>query len=138
MSRLWMAGFMLGLLGLSSGCCMCNAPYDYCGPVYADYVDDPCMLIDERYGSAFSGAYADQPASYEGEVVSEESGYSVQQAPASPPPNTAPARLDDYYHGSVEPAPRTTQALPRMHSALNEGQTADNSRSAPHRGRAGR
>lgn len=107
MSRTWIAGVIVALAAFSSGCCMCSAPYDYCGPTYTGCDDVPC-LIDERVGSAFNGWYDAEQAGYEEEV--HEQPETNAPAPTTQPP-TRPSQPNDYYDRDTLPElpPRTTQ-----------------------------
>lgn len=42
--------------GWSSGCTMCQSPYDYCGPTFVGGCGD-CCNPDERLGSILGGHY---------------------------------------------------------------------------------
>lgn len=47
--------------GLATGCCMCDAPYDYCGPLFQGGPYDDCAP-DARMNSVFmpyAGPYGD-------------------------------------------------------------------------------
>ncbi|MGE0607444.1 MAG: hypothetical protein AB7O62_10145 [Pirellulales bacterium] len=123
MSRTYLASLAVLLAAVSSGCCMCSAPYDYTAPVYAEYAEDPSVMgIDDRYGSAFSGVgaeystgYEEHAAGYEGQIIDGQSSEIMTDET-----EVGPAPADDYYESEMEAAPRSTRR-PNMHSALPRG-----------------
>ena len=105
MSRVCYFAAVVALSALSSGCCMCDAPYDYCGPTFLGDDCDQCMT-DERVGSVLSGSHM-------GEVVYDEGMPSDRHGPVPetydrPKPRTdAPRRPEPYYEGetALRPTP---------------------------------
>ncbi len=78
-----LAGVMLAVLlwSTGSGCCMCRAPYDYCGPTFSG-CGDACWS-HERMGSAFT-SYA--PGEPEGEPAEAAPAEPVPAEPGPAPP----------------------------------------------------
>ena len=90
--------FVLGaalLVSACGGCCLCDAPYDYCYPTYTnDECGEGCCREHERVGSVAYGhggvAMSDGATMSGGETIIE--GAPVQAAPtrepeiAPPPP----------------------------------------------------
>ena len=71
------AAVALVAVALATGCTMCSAPYDYCGPTFTGH--GPCMP-DARAGSILSGAgYHAQPV-YDEAILWSDAGH----APAAP------------------------------------------------------
>ncbi|MDO4858355.1 MAG: hypothetical protein Q4A17_10475 [Thermoguttaceae bacterium] len=104
---------ILVLAGLSTGCSLCCAPYDYCGPVYAN---GGCSnLARMRCGTAFNGGCATCGAHGQIQEFVDQNGRPVpQNAPQmqpSPAPDVAPSVMP-------APAPSTTQPLPAPSAKL--------------------
>jgi hypothetical protein len=96
----------LGLAFWAAGCCMCDAPYDYCGPTF---LGGPCTecVTDARMNSVFNP----YPDAYYGDVVP---GPPVEQSvlqPAGQPPVPDPnAPTPDVE--APAPMPDAPSALP--------------------------
>jgi hypothetical protein len=102
MARTCLALGVLALGLISTGCCMCDAPYDYCGPVYTGGPCGPCCLENERIGSAFTGPYAmgGMPGEYYDESMIDGSDGIVPEIESDSSPS-------DYYDdASYSAAPR--------------------------------
>ncbi len=55
MNRVLAVLMVVAALGVTgSGCCVCRAPYDYCGPTFSGCGDE--CWSHARAGSAFTGA----------------------------------------------------------------------------------
>lgn len=95
------------LTTLSLGCCMCDAPHDYCYPTYAGECGDHCRT-HERINSAFTGPtladgeYHEMPSSID--------AHGPGRQPTMPSPGPEPYYLDQ----SAQAAP------PRMQSASRQ------------------
>ena len=104
---------LLVLAGLSTGCSLCCAPYDYCGPVYAN--GGCANLARMRCGTAFNGGCATCGMHGQVQEFVDQNGQPIpQNAPQSQPtpaPNVAPAP-------SPAPAPSVTQPLPGPSASL--------------------
>jgi hypothetical protein len=112
MARTSLACVVLALGLMSMGCCMCDAPYDYCGPVYTGGPCGPCCLENERIGSAFTGPYATEgmPGEYFDETMMDGGGAVLPDIELESSPS-------DYYDDagySAAPAPRSQSAPRRM------------------------
>ena len=100
---------LLVLAGLSTGCSLCCAPYDYCGPVYAN--GGCANLARMRCGTAFNGGCATCGMHGQVQQFVDQNGQPIpQNAPQvqpTPAPDVAPL---------VSPiptqAPAATQPLP--------------------------
>lgn len=87
------------LTTLSLGCCMCDAPYDYCYPPYAgDGCGDRCRT-HERINSAFTGPVLAEGEHYESLPTTVE--------PSLPTPGPEPYYLDE----EAQHAPPQTRAI---------------------------
>jgi hypothetical protein len=87
---------VIGLALISTGCCMCDSPYDYCGPTFLGECGEPCMC-HERYGSAISdghcGFYCHAGGCQEcGEVI---------EGPTEAEPEETPSEM--YYEEGAAP-----------------------------------
>lgn len=80
---LLLSGLILALH--SSGCCMCDAPYDYCGPTFLGGPCEEC-LPDARMNSAFTP----YPGPLAGEVIHEGSVPQSVLQPADPDASPVP------------------------------------------------
>lgn len=107
---------LLRLAGLSlafwaTGCCMCDAPYDYCGPTFLGGPCEECVT-DARMNSAFTP----YPGPLAGEVVHD--GYTEQSVlePAGPPSGAPPAAqapdVESPMAPPMSPPPPPSRSLP--------------------------
>src|SRR5687767_12548668 len=101
----------LALAFWATGCCMCDAPYDYCGPTYCGGPCDYCA--DARFNSAFNP----MPGPWTGEAVQDApQPQSVLQQHGDEPtdmsPQAAPTDIPDPMPMPTAPrapVPTTTQ-----------------------------
>jgi hypothetical protein len=103
MTRTSLAIGALTLALFSAGCCMCDAPYDYCGPVYTGGPCGPCCLENERIGSAFTGPYAmtEYGEPIDGQIIEE--GGSIETMPEVDPADESDAYYDARKMAEAEP-----------------------------------
>ncbi len=95
----------LALLCMASGCSLCCAPYDYCGPVYANGC---CAnLARQRCGTAFNQTQMPQQVTYDA---------NGQPIPVQNQPTPAPQHIPGDTPASAMSAP---SAMPQ-----NQGMTA--------------
>jgi len=110
---LFFAVSSLALLYMASGCSLCCAPYDYCGPVYANGC---CAnLARQRCGTAFNQTQVPQQVTYDanGQPI------PLQNQPARAPqhiPGDTPAQT------SMMHAPSVMQQDQRMASPQYQAQ----------------
>ena len=106
---------ILVLAGLSTGCSLCCAPYDYCGPVYAN--GGCANLARMRCGTAFNGGCATCGAHGQVQEFVDQNGQPIpQNAPQiqpSPAPDVAPSVAP-----TPAPAPAATHPLPAPSASL--------------------
>ena len=104
---------LLVLAGLSTGCSLCCAPYDYCGPVYAN--GGCANLARMRCGTAFNGGCATCGMHGQVQQFVDQNGQPIpQNAPQAQPaaaPTLSPAP-------APAPEPSVTQPLPAPSASL--------------------
>lgn len=116
MSRLWALSLITGLIGLSSGCAMCCAPFDY------DYLVAGGRWTrfnpsSGRVGSAFDEAGG--PSDVALTTATGEPTPAAQPAPAQPLPTPVTPRQPSYRSQTTAPrqsvrmAPGTRSVIPR-------------------------
>ena len=98
------------------GCAYCASPYDYCGPTFSGGCDN--CLVDERYGSIFSGPmlYPTAASEFLPEGYEELGPYEVPQSDQYAPPGEElpkPAPLEE-----LLPEPRLEDVIPNMPTDL--------------------
>lgn len=99
----------MGLAVWTTGCCMCDAPYDYCGPTF---LGGPCeyWTVDARVNSAFTP----HPGLYHGEYVEGDvPPQSVLQSPEADAPTDS---LEPPPMPPPQPSPSPTTQAPRARS----------------------
>jgi hypothetical protein len=101
MRRLGLAALLAGTLA-ASGCCVCDAPYDYCYPTFTGTdCGEPCCRTHERVGSIrYGGLLPDSAEYYEMSTPSPTPADVDGQISEPPPPP------DSYYDGRASHAPR--------------------------------
>jgi len=98
---------LLVLAGFSTGCSLCCAPYDYCGPVYAN---GGCSnLARMRCGTAFNGGCATCGMHGQVQEFVNQNGQPVSQVNPQIQPTPAPEVVPTPAPNVV---PSTTQAIP--------------------------
>ena len=97
----------LAVIGSGAGCCMCDAPYDYCGPTFLGAPGEECVT-DARMNSVFT-PYPGPPA---GHVVHGPPMESVLQQPSS---DEAPAM------GTPVEAPMNQPLQPAIPPSMTQG-----------------
>lgn len=105
MLRRFSAPLLACLTTLSLGCCMCDAPYDYCYPPYAGGGCGDHCRTHERINSAFTGPMPAEGENYEGmpETIS----------PPLPTPGPEPYYLDETTQRSAPPTHSASPERPR-------------------------
>jgi hypothetical protein len=102
MHRSWLLLAVVPLTTLAAGCCMCDAPYDYCGPTFLARPGEECCS-DVRMNSAFTPypAYVDVPV--EGMIEGVAPAVPGEASPSDAPPNPAHAMPPDGTQPNVGP-----------------------------------
>lgn len=118
------------LLAASSGCRMCQSPYDYCGPMFGNRCGEDCLCF-ERVGSAIQG-----PSLYEyrGGNGTGEEGEFIGDGDAEqviPGPDGEGDQRED-----LRPMPEEPQRRPGA-SPQGPRRMNDNARQPQHRTRQG-
>jgi len=110
MSRTLLAWSLLGLVVVSSGCAMCDSPYDYSGPTAGP--GESCNPM-ARSGSILSPSLS--PVAYEGaEGVIEGGQPTVAPVPTQAAPEPTEAPLAPEPSAAIRPA-RSTRAMAQPH-----------------------
>jgi hypothetical protein len=120
MHRQLAAWAALSLIASAAGCCMCDAPYDYCGPTFLGRPGEECVT-DARMNSAFTPYVPFVAVSgevVEGGVVAPEAvepgtpSGADESSPSDVPPQQSPANgleLDPRTPSVPAPAPRASE-----------------------------
>ena len=116
----------LGLLTLASGCCMCDAPYDYCGPTFLAAPGEECVC-DARVNSAFTPYL---PVDGYGLI---EGALPPGAVPGPVPPGAVPGGVPEAPTPPVDPAAPMLEADPAL---PDMGPSAPGSPSTPAQGEA--
>jgi hypothetical protein len=106
----------------TTGCCLCDAPYDYCGPTFMGGPGEECVT-----GARMNSAFNPMPGAWGGDVVQEAAEpQSVLQPQSDEPGDTAPQAMPPDMQSPMPmptapraPVPTTTQG-PRARSVSVE------------------
>lgn len=99
----------------SAGCCMCDAPYDYCGPTFLAEPGQDCYC-DARMNSVFTpyAPYGGNGEYYDGEYVEGDAMHAPQvPTPAGPPDDGSPSDAPTNVPNMQPPAPPTVPIAPQ-------------------------
>ncbi|MDO4629281.1 MAG: hypothetical protein Q4C70_08880 [Planctomycetia bacterium] len=110
----------LFLLVTATGCSLCCAPYDYCGPVFAD--GHCANLARQRCGTAFNGPMGCNGGA---QVIYDENGQPISVPTAQQP---TPAT---YQNMETVPTPAPKQQLPPGGHLYKQPATAQNTMTQP-------
>lgn len=111
MHRPWFLLAGLGLSTLAAGCCMCDAPYDYCGPTFLARPGEECVS-DARMNSAFT-PYVPYAVGHPTEVIEGvPPGATFEAAPAEAGRTEADSPSDAMPRPTFEPTAPTPAPAP--------------------------